>query len=281
MLWLFGLSEQPGLQFEQRELTAESSAELDFAARYILDELGIDAEEPEAEALDRLIAPFGLKFPSTRVFSELARSSLSGISALDAPDAALLAWMDREEMLFRRLERRIVAERIANGFLSAGDADVDGFLGFSLSVQNRRKARAGQALENHLEAIFTAHGIRYARGVETENRNKPDFLFPGQAEYRDPCFAPERLTMLGAKSTLKDRWRQVLSEAERIPGKHLLTLAPGISENQTDEMQAKNLQLVVPGNLHGTYKPAQQAWLMDLGRFLKLVEQRQKEDLRP
>lgn len=275
LLWLFGLSEQPSLQFEQRELTSDGGGELDFAARYILDELGIDADEPEADMLDGLIAPFGLKFPTTRVFSELARSSLPEVSARDAPDAALIAWMEREELMFRRLERRIVAERIASGFLSAGDADVDGFLDFSLSVQNRRKARAGQALEHHLEALFTANDIKYARGAETENRNKPDFMFPGQAEYRDAAFDPARLTMLGAKSTLKDRWRQVLSEAVRIPEKHLVTLAPGISENQTDEMRAKHLQLVIPRGLHATYRPSQQAWLMDVAEFVALVAARQ------
>lgn len=275
LLWLFGLSEQPGLQFVQRELTPDTGGELDFAARYILDELGIDPDEPEADMLDGLIAPFGLRFPTTRVFSQLARSSLPDVSARDTPDAALLAWMEREELMFRRLERRIVAERIASGFITAGDADVDGFLGFSLSVQNRRKARAGQALEHHLEALFTANAIRYARGAETENRNKPDFLFPGQTEYRDEASDPAGLTMLGAKSTLKDRWRQVLSEATRIPEKHLLTLAPGISENQTDEMRAKHLQLVVPKRLHDTYRPSQQAWLMDVAEFLKLVAKRQ------
>src|SRR3546814_12762137 len=82
--------------------------------------------------------------------------------------------MEREELLFRRLERHIVAERISSGFLAAGGADVDGFLGFSLSVQNRRKARAGQALENHLEAVFTALGVQYDRGAETENNNKQE-----------------------------------------------------------------------------------------------------------
>ena len=275
LLWLFGLAEQPGLQFQQRELTSDNAGNLDFAARYILDELGIDPDEPDADALDGLIERFGLKFPTTRIFSDLARASLPGICAQDDPDTALMAWMEREELMFRRLERRIVAERIANGFLSAGDADVDGFLGFSLSVQNRRKSRAGLALENHLEALFGASGIRYVRGAQTENRNKPDFLFPGAGEYLDPVFNPARLTMLGAKSTLKDRWRQVLSEAERIPKKHLLTLSPGISENQTDEMRAKHLQLVIPKRLHDTYRPTQQAWLMDVGEFVKLLVERQ------
>src|SRR5690606_2121160 len=121
--------------------------------------------------------------------------------------------------------------------------DVDGFLSFSLSVQNRRKSRAGQSLENHLEALFGVSGIRFARGAVTENRNKPDFLFPGAAEYHDPMFPAARLTMLASKSTLKDRWRQVLPEAQRIPDKHLFTLEPGISENQTTQMQAERLQL--------------------------------------
>lgn len=275
LLWLFGLSEQPGLQFEQRELTTDGGGELDFAARYILDELGIDPEEPETELLDRLIAPFRQKFPTTRIFSEAARRSLPDVSPRDAPDLALVAWMDREESMFRRLERHIVAEKIANGFVSAGDADVDGFLKFSLSVQNRRKARAGQALEHHLEALFKANDVRYSRGAVTENKNKPDFLFPGAAEYHDASFDPAALTMLGAKSSVKDRWRQVLSEAVRIPEKHLLTLAPGISENQTDEMKAKSLRIVAPISLHSAYKASQRSWLMTVSDFLDHVHERQ------
>jgi hypothetical protein len=42
LLWLFGLEEQPEMQFTFREITGEDSARLDFAARYVLDELGID-----------------------------------------------------------------------------------------------------------------------------------------------------------------------------------------------------------------------------------------------
>lgn len=275
LVWLFGLEDQPEFQFSFQPVDGNHDAELDFAARYILEKLGLELEEPEAGSLDDLIEPFGLKFPGTREFSSLARSSLPHVSARDDADAALVAWMSREEQLFRRLERRIVTERIVSGFLASEGADVDGFLSFSLSVQNRRKSRAGSALENHLEAVFTAHGISYARGAETENRNKPDFLFPGQHEYRDPAFPAEQLTMLGAKSTLKDRWRQVLSEAARIPGKHLLTLEPGISENQTDEMRSKNLQLVIPRSIQGSFKPVQRPWLIDVSSFLALVASRQ------
>ncbi|WP_228765692.1 type II restriction endonuclease [Sphingopyxis solisilvae] len=62
---------------------------------------------------------------------------------------------------------------------------------------------------------------------------------------------------------------------QRLQVKHLLTLEPGISVKQTAEMQAKQLQLVLPRNLHTTYKPDQQAWLMDVSDFIRLVQARQ------
>src|SRR3546814_1692159 len=123
-----------------------------------------------------------------------------------------------------------------------------------------------------LEAVFTALGVQYARGAETENKNKPDFLFPGPQAYHDDLFPRERLTMLGAKSTPKDRWGQVLSEAEKINEKHLLTLSPGISENQTDEMRAKRLQLVVQSGLYSTSRTAQKNGVLSRGQLLTLVD---------
>ncbi len=50
--------------------------------------------------------------------------------------------------------------------------------------------------------------------------------------------------MLAVKTTCKDRWRQILNEAQRIKPKHLLTLQEGVSHRQFDEMQeSKNLVL--------------------------------------
>src|SRR3546814_1796322 len=110
-----------------------------------------------------------------------------------------------------------------------------------------------------MEVVFKTQNIRYKRTATTENKSKPDFLLPGQEEYYDPAFNPLLLTMLAVKSTCKDRWRQVLAEADKIDDKHLLTLEPRISANQTSEMQAKRLQLVVPRPLHKTYNADQQA----------------------
>ena len=67
----------------------------------------------------------------------------------------------------------------------------------------------------------------------------------------------------------------MLSEASRIQHKHLVTLEPGITENQTDEMKAKYLQLVVPTAIHETYKTSQQDWLVSVSDFVELVQKRQ------
>ena len=269
--WLFGLH-PTGRSFVSREVTDEEP-ELDFAARFILDEIGIEFEEPDADRLDTIIERFGSEFPKTAEFSDLARLTLPEVRAEDDPDMALVAWLSHEEALFRRLERRIVSTRLEEGFFDkSGTTDVDGFIRFSLSVQNRRKSRMGLSLEHHLEAVFRAYEIAFVRGVVTENNQRPDFLFPSEEAYRN---APEtghaRLTMLGAKSTCKDRWRQVLAEAAKIPRKHLLTLEPGISEPQTIQMENTGLQLVVPQSIQESYTDRQRVWLWNLGEFISDV----------
>ena len=162
------------------------------------------------------------------------------------------------------------------GFLDANrTTDVDGFVRFSLSVQNSRKSRMGQSLEHHLEAVFRTYGISYVRGAVTENNQRPDFLFPSaEADWAAPEAGHPCLTMLAAKSTCKDRWRQVLVEAAKIPRKHLMTLEPGISSAQTTQMENSGLQLVVPQSIHESYTNEQRAWLWSLAAFLRDVEAR-------
>jgi len=252
LLWLFGLRPE-GEEFVSREFSDEEP-ELDFAARFILDEIGVEFEEPEADKLDSIIEKFGTTFPKTAEFSDLARLTLPEVRAEDDPDAALIAWLDHEEALFRRLERKVVSSRIEAGFVDDTGTDVDGFISFSLSVQNRRKSRMGHSLENHLAAVLRAHDIRHVRGAVTEHKHKPDFLFPDLETYQAaPAEGDARLTMLGAKSTCKDRWRQVLA----------------------DQMEASSLQLVVPAPVHSSYTDAQRGWLWSVGDFIGEVRARE------
>jgi len=270
--WLFGIEQAAQQGFLVKSDLEEERDRVKLTSRLVLERIGIEVESTAPDYLSLLLDRFGARFPSTKEFSSFARSTLTDTDPLDAPDATLMAWMEREEILFRTLERHIIADRLAGGFVAAdGSVDVEGFLQFSLSVQNRRKSRVGLAFENHVEVLLATHALRFSRTAVTENRSKPDFLFPGSEEYHNTEFKTELLTMLAIKSTCKDRWRQILAEADRIPGKHLLTLETGISRQQTDEMNEKGVQLVVPHQLHETFTCEQRKWLINLSEFISLV----------
>lgn len=254
-------------------LTSEftrNNVRLEYASKCVLEHIGIEIDEQNTDYLEDMLVRFSGQFPSTKEFSAYARNTLRDVDVRDNPDEVLVQWLEREEVLFRTLEKHLIQQQLDKGFV-----DVDAFISYSLSVQNRRKSRVGQSLENHFEMILKGRDIRYDRTKVTENRSKPDFIFPGIKEYHDERFATSLLTMLGAKSTCKDRWRQVLAEADRIEKKHLLTLEAAISVHQTDEMASKNLQLVVPRPIHKTYTKQQQDWLMDVSSFIELLTQKQ------
>ena len=272
--WLFSVQlRHKG--FSVREELETEQDRIQFASAFILEQLGIEPETPAVAEnyLDIMLERFGGKMPKTELFSTYARSTVPDLDPVTDPDAALLGWMEREEILFRTMEKHLLGDQLRKGFAD----DVDGFIAFSLSVQDRRKSRSGHALENHLEVIFTANRLRYERGVATEGKAKPDFLFPGSREYKDLGYDAALLTMLGANTTCKDRWRQVLAEAKRIDHKHLLTLEAAISAHQTDQMQEHSLQLVIPRGLHATFTPAQQRTLLDMASFTKMVREREHQ----
>lgn len=275
LLWAFGINDELGNQFKVKKIEDNNDVKLNFAFRYILEDLGIEIKEKADDYLDLIIGKFGNSFPTTRQFSAFARETFGHVELSKYPDDTIENWIDHEEMLFRTFEKYLVTDKLKKGF----GEDIDEFISFSLSVQNRRKSRAGFALENHLEFIFQSMDLKYSRGEMTENRAKPDFLFPGISYYNDDNFLPSNLTMLGVKSTCKDRWRQVLSEAARIDEKHLFTLEPAISRNQTNEMVSNNLRLVIPEGIHHTYNPEQKKWLLNLAEFIDMIKFRQNVTL--
>src|SRR4030095_273751 len=111
----------------------------------------------------------------------------------------------------------------------------------------------GKSLELQARAIFLEEGLveraSFSHQPESDPGKRPDFLFPSEAAYKDSNFPAGQRRMLGVKTTCKDRWRQILNEANRISEKHLLTLQEGVSESQFAEMRAANVRLVVPAPL--------------------------------
>jgi hypothetical protein len=77
--------------------------------------------------------------------------------------------------------------------------------------------------------------------------------------------------MLGAKTSCKDRWRQVLTEAAKIPEKHLFTLETALSQNQLNEMFSHSLCVVSTPTVLATYPNAGSGFAINLREFIAVV----------
>lgn len=242
-------------------------------ARELFELLGWMEQPVEVELGDfeRLEVKFGSRFPTTKEFSAFARSLVPENPG--DPDQTLMCWWQREEALFRAFEERELKDRLKRQPPFTG---VEDFVGFSLSIQNRRKSRAGHALENHVEALLQARGLRYSKNPRTEGDRRPDFVLPGEIQYHDNEFPSELLTTLATKTSCKDRWRQVLNEAARVKSKHLLTLEAAISRTQLSEMNEESVILVVPRGIVSTYTPPEGMRLWTITDFVLMAEERQR-----
>lgn len=214
---------------------------------------------------------WNLSFPSgDAIFQYVEQRLLPWRPATDI-DQLLLKRRESEYQIFRRIEDRHTLPLIVKGFSS-----VENFVHIAHTVTNRRKNRTGHSLEYNLASIFRSENVSFSPQKVTEAHKRPDFLFPSITCYRDPAFPSNRLFMLASKTCCKDRWRQVLSEADRIPIKHLFTLQEGISENQYDEMNSAQLRLVVPKANLKHFPASFRSQLLTLRNFVDLQKECQK-----
>ena len=214
---------------------------------------------------DSMPSDWQQEFPSGESIVEWVLSNRAAFARL-LPDERLLKRLTCEYELFRSIEVEYVLPRAREGFDT-----VDAFVQFANSVANRRKSRAGRSLELQVRAILNEEGIGYSWTPATEGARRPDFIFPSIDDYRDRTRTEDRLLMLACKTTVKDRWRQILNEADRIRVKHLLTLQEGVSEQQHREMTEEGVVLVVPDRLVKAFPDTVQPQLITLGQFIELA----------
>lgn len=235
----------------------------------------VNPEVKEKNAIDSFIASLTVDFPSSFDMSQAARMIQFDVYrnrrlTITDPDSALLKWTEEEYRLFRAIEHDRYGGTVSRGF-----ATVDDFIALANQVLNRRKSRAGKSLEHHLSAIFDENRIEYTAQGVTEGNKKPDFLFPSEEAYHDMTFSIEKLCTLAAKTTCKDRWRQILNEADRLRDEHkyLCTMQQGISAAQMDEMQAEKVILVVPKPYINAYPSDRRDRIWTISRFVGYVKE--------
>lgn len=208
--------------------------------------------------------PDGNTFSATahRVLTECVREFRQASS-----DETLMMCMDTEYRLFRFVERRICQPDISRLF-----RDVDDFLQTAARIMNRRKARAGRSLENHVDFLLTQSGVPHVMRPSSID-GEPDVVIPDERAYHDDDYPRDKLFVVGVKTTCKDRWRQVLNEGRKVPRKHILTMQQGISTNQLREMGTANITLVVPQRLHRDYPPDRPVTMQNVSEFIETVRQ--------
>lgn len=216
-------------------------------------------------------------FPDTKLMALGAREcynsaySVTENTFTTEPDALLTGWINTEFKLFKYMEEKVYAELVSKPFET-----VSSFMLTANKILNRRKSRAGKSLEYHLADIFSHNNLAFEEQVVTEDNKRPDFIFPNGKCYHDFMFPASELVVLGAKTTCKDRWRQVLTEADRAEDKYLFTLQPGISRNQLKEMQDSHLTLVVPKQIVPSFPIEYQDKIKDLAGFINYVRVKQE-----
>ena len=241
----------------------------------LIEQKAVSLETREETAINEFIKTLKVDFPSSEEMSLTAQTIQNAVYNHNEyiqtnPDKNLLSWTAVEYNLFRAVEHARYGETIAKGF-----NDVDAFIEMANQVLNRRKSRAGKSLEHHLTTLFNGNDLQFTAQAVTEGNKRPDFIFPSEKAYHDMSFSTDKLISLAAKTTCKDRWRQVLNEADRLrlKQKFLCTLQQGISSPQLKEMKAENVVLVVPSEYIVKYPQQYQSEIWSVKKFIEYVKE--------
>lgn len=164
----------------------------------------------------------------------------------------------QEEIYQRYLEAEktsgqfVVNEEIA----TYGGVDFSELNSFFLSISQSRKSRAGSAFEYIIKELFSRLSYPFSSQVNIDGA-KPDFVMPSEAYFREK---PLDSIIFTAKRTLRERWRQVVTEANKGYGFYLATLDDKIAENQISHAATHKIFLVVPESVKSENKAYRESY---------------------
>lgn len=251
-----GLFEPAALQAKERDRV------LDFADQVIAAWLAGTIESFASE---------NASMPSTLVLAQMAHGEFLKKHGIDRIDPFVLEnpgdvlreisrsieWELFRE--FQRRERSVELVRIILGNaprkFSPSDlirALVDEFPrvdALMLSAAQQRKSRAGYSYEHHIEAMLKGGAIPFEKQVIIEAKKRPDFILPSLKFMNSAKETAATGLILSAKTTLRERWKQV----EREMGGHrrlfLTTVDENIAGNAIEDMASFGVHLVIPESL--------------------------------
>lgn len=218
----------------------------------------------------RTFATQNAAMPRTSALASMARNSYLAAHGLndlnpfmiDCPgDAIREISRDIELAMFRKYQLRSCA--VALVIMVAGEdpkgvstssvirhlvdkvQDIDALM---LSASQQRRSRAGYSFEHHIESMLIAGGVPFEKQVVIEAKKRPDFVLPSLQYLRGPSDRLKKGLILSAKTTLRERWKQVQREMG-TDDLFLATVDETIASNAIEDMAAMGVTLVVPENL--------------------------------
>lgn len=146
---------------------------------------------------------------------------------------------------YLKKEQVIGDDLIVNNFPVIKNSPFNSLNEFFMSIFQSRKSRAGKAFEYIIRTLFKRLGYSFSEQVNIDGA-KPDFVLPSEDFFKK---RPMDCVIFTAKRTLRERWRQVVTEANKGYGFFLATIDDGVSINQIHNMAEHKVYLVVPKKL--------------------------------
>jgi len=182
--------------------------------------------------------------------------------ALDRPgDAIRTISRTVEWELFREYQRRERAIMLVRAILGDHPAEVTSAWvirslidnigqvdALMLSASQQRKSRAGYSFEHQIEAMLLDGRLPFEKQVVMDAKKRPDFILPSLRQLMKPRGGSAPGLILSAKTTLRERWKQV--QREMADGDlFLATVDESIAANAIEDMATLGITLVVPESL--------------------------------
>ena len=221
--------------------------------------------------LEMVVREYG-ELPQPHVIAKEARDQWLHANGLDRFDPWVIAnpgdaimeiSRDIEYTLYRQYELRRRSAELVAVLTGKGDLvtavvnhfpDIDRVL---LSASQQRKTRAGRSFEHHISASLYAGRIRFVEQAVTGGR-RPDFVMPDLETLNSHGRSAIEALVLAAKTTLRERWKQVSSEKLNCEV-FLATVDDRVAATSIDEMAEAGIRLIVPESLKSSsetdYRP--------------------------
>lgn len=196
-----------------------------------------------------LFEQFRTRIPSNdEICRQVARQLLQGVSTdmLKKDFSYYLSQMQNDIYKLYLDYQLSIGQKIIDAQINAtGTINFTDLDKFFLSISQSRKSRAGKAFEYIIDILLRKLGYPFSDQIVIDGA-KPDYVMPSEEYFREK---PLDSIIFTAKRTLRERWRQVVTEANKGYGYYLATIDETITKSQIQQAESHKIFIVVPRSL--------------------------------